>query len=370
MSRVGRRGERRRRRWAWWLLGVLGGLLLAAGAGAGWLYLALVERPGGNPERVELEIPSGTRGRGIVRRLHEAGLAPRPEVTYWALRYAGTLRDVEAGRHELPGDVNVLELRELLRHPATPRRRVLALRPAESVWEAATRIGAADLATSREEVLRLASDRDWVVHELGLPAGRPRPPRPDGVAPTYLEGFLYPDTLHVTPDASTREVIRRVAARFREVWRGVRAAHALELQTVRREHGLDDHELVTLASLVAEETRAPDEAPVIAGVFYNRLDRGMRLQTDPTLMYHPDRVGLPPRPRHRRNATNPYNTYAHDGLPPGPICSPGRRALEAVAAPAHHDYLYFVARGQGEGRHFFSRTFDEHRGHIRRSRDR
>ena len=98
------------------------------------------------------------------------------------------------------------------------------------------------------------------------------------------------------------------------------------------------------------------EAPTIAGVFVNRLKLGMRLQTDPTLIYHPERTGLVPTRTHRRDATNPYNTYAHDGLPPGPICSPTRQAIEATLAPARHDFLYFCARRDGTGRHAFART--------------
>ncbi len=135
---------------------------------------------------------------------------------------------------------------------------------------------------------------------------------------------------------------------------------------MRDRWGLSEHELIVLASLVEEEVRAAAEAPRVAGVFYNRLAASMRLETDPTLMYHPQRVAQQPRPTHRRDRANPYNTYAIAGLPPGPICSPGRGALEAVLRPERHDYLYFVSRRDAQGRHAFARTLAEHRANIER----
>jgi UPF0755 protein len=117
-------------------------------------------------------------------------------------------------------------------------------------------------------------------------------------------------------------------------------------------------ETVILASIVEKETGAPHERPLIAAVFLNRLQRGMRLETDPTVIY-----GIPDfdgnlRRRDLENRENPYNTYVIAGLPPGPIASPGREALLAVVEPAESDYLFFVSRN--DGTHRFSRTFAEH----------
>ena len=114
------------------------------------------------------------------------------------------------------------------------------------------------------------------------------------------------------------------------------------------------------------EAKVASEAPIIAGVFMNRLRVSMRLQTDPTLIYHPKRLGRAPGPSDRKDATNPYNTYAHDGLPPGPICSPTRTAIEATLSPSRHDFLYFCARHDGTGRHAFARTLEEHEANVTR----
>tara|TARA_B100000900_G_C20112147_1_gene526355 strand:- start:125 stop:529 length:405 start_codon:yes stop_codon:yes gene_type:complete len=129
---------------------------------------------------------------------------------------------------------------------------------------------------------------------------------------------------------------------------------------------MTDHDFLTLASLVEKEVAYLPEAPMIAAVFYNRLVKKMKLQTDPTMVYSPSTWREKPSPEFRRDTRNPYNTYAHSGLPPGPICSPGPRALEAVLMPAKTTALFFVAKRDGEGRHVFAESLDEHRANIRR----
>ena len=175
-------------------------------------------------------------------------------------------------------------------------------------------------------MLKLAADRAFVADTLGLPVGPERASRTDQVPPTYLEGFLYPETLYFTPGVETEEVLTRIVDGFKSVWKDLMTRRGSDWKAIRQRYDLKDHELVVLASLVQEESTRKEEAPHIAGVFYNRIERGMPLQTDPTLVYHPASVGRVPTPDDRRNAANPYNTYAHKGLPPGPICSPDRFA--------------------------------------------
>jgi UPF0755 protein len=136
--------------------------------------------------------------------------------------------------------------------------------------------------------------------------------------------------------------------------------------------GLSVAEAVTLASIVEREAAVPEERPLIAAVYLNRLAAGMRLQADPTVQYALAKPGLPtPGTRlWQRDLTmkdlevaSPYNTYQQAGLPPGPICNPGLAALDAVVHPATSDALYFVARG--DGAHVFARTLDEHLANVR-----
>jgi len=171
-----------------------------------------------------------------------------------------------------------------------------------------------------------------------------------GVEGAGLEGYLFPETYRLPRGLGVREIAEVLVGQFLEVWD--------EIEPQARLQELSMLEVVTLASIVEKETAAPDERPLIASVFRNRLRRGMRLETDPTVIY-----GIPDfdgnlRRRDLENADNPYNTYQIAGLPPGPIANPGADALRAVVNPAESDYLFFVSRN--DGTHVFSKTFSEH----------
>jgi len=180
-----------------------------------------------------------------------------------------------------------------------------------------------------------------------------------------LEGYLYPATYTFPLGSQLDAVVRMMVNRYRQVWTEERRARADSI-------GMSEREVVTLASIVEREARVWTERDTIAAVYRNRLDIGMRLQADPTVQYalgewqsrllfaHIDEV-----------ADNPYNTYRHAGLPPGPIGSPSSAAIDAVLNPADVDYLYFVARP--DGRHIFTRTNVEHnraRIQVRREAER
>lgn len=178
-----------------------------------------------------------------------------------------------------------------------------------------------------------------------------------GVAAPSLEGWLAPDSYEWLPGTAPDVVLRTMVARTRErVQRATAGYDSLPL-------GMNAHEVLTLASIVESESRAREERPRIARVYLNRLERGMLLQADPTVGYA---LGRGPRSRltfKDLRVESPYNTYRHEGLPPGPICSPGEAAIVAVmnATPDIRD-LYFVARG--EGRHLFAPTYEEHLANI------
>jgi UPF0755 protein len=171
-----------------------------------------------------------------------------------------------------------------------------------------------------------------------------------------LEGYLYPETYRFPRSLEPREIARAMVAEFFDAWR------PLAPEAERR--GMSLHEVVTLASIVEKETGAPEERPLIASVFANRLKRGMRLESDPTTIY-----GIPDfdgnlRRRDLENEENPYNTYRIAGLPPGPIANPGIASLRAVVEPAQTQYLYFVSRN--DGTHIFSRSYSEHVNAVNR----
>ena len=174
---------------------------------------------------------------------------------------------------------------------------------------------------------------------------------PDGVR--SIEGYLFPETYRVPFDAGPQQLVAHMVRQFLTVWDPSwdrLAADSL---------GMTRHEVLTLASIVEAEAQVPSERPVIAGVYLNRLKRRvpMKLQADPTVIYA---LGKPVRRVLLRHLSvpSPYNTYLHYGLPPGPIDSPGKASILAVLHPAHHGYLFFVARP--DGTNMFSRTAGEH----------
>lgn len=171
-----------------------------------------------------------------------------------------------------------------------------------------------------------------------------------------LEGYLFPETYLFTLGTSEAELLRIMVGQFR-------AQLSPQLLEQARNHGLNLHQLVTLASIIEKETARSEEMPLISAVFHNRLKKNIPLQTDPTVIYGITDFNGNLTKLNLQTPT-PYNTYLMRGLPPGPIASPGRAALHAAANPAATDYLYFVARGDGS--HQFSKTLKEHNRAVQR----
>ncbi len=171
-----------------------------------------------------------------------------------------------------------------------------------------------------------------------------------GVEGATLEGYLFPETYRLPRGVEVRKVAKVLVDQFLEVWR--------EVEPQARRQKLSMLEVVTLASIVEKETAVAHERSLIASVFRNRLRRGMRLETDPTVIYGISDFDGNLRRRDLENTENPYNTYQISGLPPGPIANPGADALRAVVDPAESDYLFFVSRN--DGTHVFSKTYSEH----------
>jgi UPF0755 protein len=300
---------------------------------------------------VVVEIAPGQTTRQIADTLAEAGVIRSSLLFSLRARLSGRASDLHAGEYRFdralsPAEVlRVLAEGRVLLHPVTVPEG-LTLR------ETARRLAAAGVAG--EEALLAAFADPAPVRALD-------PEAPD------LEGYLFPDTYSFPREVSAAEVVRAMTGQLGKVleeigWEsGSRAAPELR-------------ELLTLASLVEKESAVAAERALVAGVFVGRLARGWRLECDPTVVYALDRDGRWRKGQRLLRADleypSPYNTYQVFGLPPGPICSPGRGALEAALRPAETDALYFVALGDGSGRHEFSRTLREHLSAVARYRER
>lgn len=167
-------------------------------------------------------------------------------------------------------------------------------------------------------------------------------------APT-LEGYLFPATYRITRHTTAEQLSKEMTTRFRRAWKSLQPT-------------ADVHSTVTLASLVEKETAVPTERPVVASVYRNRLDRGIKLDCDPTTIYAALLEGRYRGTIYRSDLDNPhpFNTYQHAGLPPGPIANPGLLALKAALQPASTDFLFFVAKADGSGGHVFSSNIEAH----------
>ncbi|MGB5673614.1 MAG: endolytic transglycosylase MltG [Gemmatimonadota bacterium] len=327
-----------------WLIAVVVLLLALLGAGT-WFATT---PPGGGPgidETVEIVVPAGAGALAIGQQLRSAGLVRYPRFFALAARTRGVEGSLKAGRYRVTGDMgwgeilDVIAAGEVVTFPLT-------VPEGFTVRELAPRVAEAT-GVDADSVARLAMDSSFVA-ELGVPG------------PT-LEGYLFPETYRFAEGLAPADILREMVTRYQAYWTPERRGRLDSLS-------LDERGLVTLASIVEEEARVADERPIIAGVYTNRLEIGMLLQADPTVQYA---LG---EPKARllfadidRVADDPYNTYTHAGLPPGPIASPGASSLDAALYPADVPYLFFVARPDGS--HEFTRTNREHvnaRNRIRR----
>ncbi len=322
------------------LLFVVGGATLALGylAAERW-YRAPIA---GLNAPVVFDVAPGVPLATVARELGARGLIEYPRVFTWLARRDGLAARIRAGEYALaPGATPAGILDELvegrvLLHPVTL---------VEGLTFAAA-LAAIEANPAITRTIKGAPDAALMAR-LGSPD-------------VFPEGEIFPDTYLVARGTTDVEVLKLAHARLKErlatAW--LRRRPDLPLKT--------PYEALILASIIEKETGAPEERPHIAAVFVNRLRRGMRLQTDPTVIY-----GLGPAydgSLHRRDLTTdtPYNTYTRDGLPPTPIALAGGLALEAAIAPSDSEDLYFVATGRGDGRHEFSRTLEEHNGAVAR----
>lgn len=319
-------------------LAVLAGLaaiVLLLGVGAVLYTFDRFKGPGPLAADTVVYIPPGTGLAGIAERLTEAGAIDDPLVFRVGVTVLGATRKLKAGEYLLPATVSMKGVVDLLLEGKTLVRRL-------TVPEGAT---SAEAIALLREAEALAGD----ILEV--------PP----------EGSLLPETYHYQRGDSRAEMIKRMRAARDSTLADLWAKRAPDLPLATPD------EAVILASIVEKETAVPEERPLVASVFVNRLQAGMRLQSDPTVVYGmTDGSGSLGRALTRKDlrTPNPYNTYLIDGLPPGPIANPGRASIEAALAPAQTEYLYFVA--DGNGGHAFAKTLEEHNKNVakwRRIRD-
>ena len=317
---------------------IFGFLLL--GFGAGFAVMNQLQ-PVGNSSRVVLvDIAEGASLSDVAERLHRQKLIKSDWAFVWMGRFEGLDRKIISGEYEFHGGMApsvILEKiikGEVIQHTVTIPEGFSMRQIAEVLHEQ----GLAD----RDAFLRCANDPVFI-QTLSLSVDN-------------LEGYLFPDTYRFARHMRPERLIETMVAKFKQTVREEDHGRAAELD-------LSLHEVMTLASVIEKETAKPDERTLISGVFHNRLQKDIPLQSDPTVIYAVHEFDGNLRKKDL-SIDSPYNTYRVIGLPPGPIANPGRAAIHAALYPEPTEYLYFVSRNDGS--HEFSTTLAEHNRAVRK----
>jgi UPF0755 protein len=320
--------------------------VLAGGAAAVvvWLAWDRIHQPymGYAGSEQFVTIRQGAGSAEIGRQLAGSRIVSDDRLFRAALWWTGEGRSLKAGEYRFDHPLNTIEVIDVLLRGDVYARRLtfpegLTIEEMAKVYESHDFGTARDFVTAAQDVRRI-SDLD--------------------PGATDLEGYLFPETYALPRGTPAARLVDAMVDRFRAVY-GEEVRARAEVQ------GLATRQVVTIASLVEKETGNPDERPIVAAVYRNRLKIGMPMQADPTIVYALEKA-------HRYNGNirredlgldSPYNTYRYPGLPPGPIASPGKASLQATLSPADVPYLYFVSRNDGS--HVFAKTLAEHDRNVR-----
>ncbi|MEX2117418.1 MAG: endolytic transglycosylase MltG [Bacteroidota bacterium] len=330
-----------RKRWAEkrnrpWIVGA-GGVCVVVVLFATWIFWW--PNSFSNPDSRVINVSRGDSFARVVDSLYAQGIIGSKTSIKIAGRILGGATELKVGRYTFAGGVSNLSIIRDLREG---NRTLIPVSIPEGIrMTTVARRLSKELGVDSAKVMELCLDSAVAVAW--------------GIPDLSVEGYLLPDTYFFHWQTDERDLVERFLQAFREFYVDSLQARASQL-------GMTTHQILTFASIVDRETQIPDERPVVAGVYHNRLKRRMRLEADPTIQYI-----LPDGPRRLLysdlRVPSRYNTYRNYGLPPGPIGNPGREAILATLYPTEHQYYYFVADGRGG--HTFTKTYEEHQRAVR-----
>lgn len=329
----------------------------------------------GSGRDVEVEIVRGTSFPAIASQLADKGVIARPTWFRMFAMWHGKTADVKTGKYLIKDNLTPRAVLAILVAGVKEVTVKVTLPEGEHMLDVFRRLDEAGVAKA-DKLVALARDKEFLAAHA--------------IPGDSVDGYLFPDTYQFRLDERPKVVLQRLITRHREVWNELVAKHPRDTAKLKDKLGWTDREILTMASIVEKEAIEPKERPRIAQVFINRLTspsfKPKKLQTDPTIRYGclvPDKKSAPcvawielctkagkeagcERLRRAQldDADNPYNTYAHEGLPPGPIANPGRASIEATLSPDGSDYFFFVATSKGARTHAFARTAAEHQRNV------
>ncbi|MCJ7508624.1 MAG: endolytic transglycosylase MltG [candidate division Zixibacteria bacterium] len=319
------------RRSSWFIMG-LASVTFASAFLIYWFIFPLPWKV--SQESLSLMVKEGVNMRQVIEQLKELGMVSEGRVFILVGKITGLDKKIQPGRYDFhKGITRYSVLRKLVRgeiiYTDVTIPEGLTVKQIAGVLKNSIGVDSA-------EFVRITHNRR-LIDSLGIESSN-------------LEGYLFPNTYNLYPGISSNKIVEEMVGEFNKIFDG-------NLRQRAKQIGFSIHKVVTLASMVEKETQIDEERPIISSVFHNRLKLGMPLQCDPTVIYALS--GLD-RPLYTKDLqiNSPYNTYKYYGLPPGPICSPGEKSIIAALYPSKTDYLYFVAKKNGN--HIFSNRLAEH----------
>ncbi len=331
-----KRKSRKRRSWPFFVA------IISLFAFATVTYAAyLITRPLNIPVDQVYVFESGANATDLANMLHENGHLTTPELLVWVARTGQFERSLKAGEYQFQPELNLLQVLSKIVEGKSIDHQIQFIEG----WTFKEFLTELSNKANLEQTLAEA-DADAVLVSLGILEQNP-------------EGWFFPDTYNFNAGQTDLSILQRAHARMKEI---------LEQEWENRSPDLPyetAYECLIAASIIQKESSVDEEFPIIAGVIVNRLNKGMRLQMDPTVIYGLGGIDGPLK-RSELDRDTPYNTYTRSGFPPTPIAMPGLAAIQAAARPAETSYLYFVSRG--DGTHKFSNTIDEHLEAVRNYR--
>jgi UPF0755 protein len=316
-------------------------LLLGAAAAGAWLWLQReFQAPGPAATAVRIEVDPGASVRSVLAKLETSGSVRNANAVAWYLRLRGLKPRVQSGAYELPAHASPAQILQLFEEGKVILEQL-------TVVEGAT---FADFLDALEQHPRVQHTlRGKSAAEIMAALGHPGLP---------AEGQFFPDTYRFAANTTDAAILALAYDSMQRALAAAWQARSPDLPLAT------PYQALILASMVEKEAKLGSERPLIAGVFVNRLRKGMRLQSDPTVIYGLGAQFDGTIHTHDLLRDNPYNTYTREGLPPTPIALPGHESLAAAAQPAATGALYFVATGLGDGAHHFSSTLQEHNSAV------
>jgi UPF0755 protein len=312
---------------------LFGGIIIISS----WIALVglILFWPQQNPYSLaKVTVYSGMTLRSLSKQLYEKKIISNEQMFRWAVQIMGKEKEIPVGTFRVVNAQSNYKIIDQLVYGSPERKKVRVLE-GWSMAQIANHLNEI-MGFDSEDVIELANDHRML--------------RKHGIKGSSMEGYLFPDTYYFFEGDTPGSIVNHLANEFKKFWTDNRIARAKQLNMTK-------HEIVTLASIIEGEAIYDKERSIISGVYHNRLNIGMRLQADPTIQYI-----IEDGPRRLLNrdlkVKSPYNTYLHEGLPPGPINSPGEESLVAALYPEKNEYLFFVARG--DGYHTFTSNEHDH----------